>query len=900
MTAHFTLPREIATDSSNNPVSGAKLYFFDVGTTNPRTVYQDYGLTTAHGVFVQADANGVFDPIYPPNGDYDVLMTDGTDAGNVYSNETVLRAKISTQGPVDLTAFQTNSAKSETPAITKATDYTIVEADRGKAIDVNPNSATVTITLESAAVAGDGTEQTIKHIGASNAVLIATVGGENIDDKSGYALVRPGSTITVRSNGAEYKTKSEYAPNNNIIFPIAARTLLSPPTSPNAGDMYIMPTGTLTGLWSGFSAGNLITYLGSGGYQLVTVLEGDRGHLKAEGFDTVWDGSAWVDHSNTIAPQASVLKTAIFEFQAASNTDGGSATINTWATVPLNYEDPGNNIDDVSFELATKEITFAEAGKSYLIKATQTHAFDAGVRASFRSTTTSKAIESISGHNNTTLLTTATIANEVTLEGVITPDEGEVFTFSYYRKATKNNKDLGRPLGNGDVEIYGRLTIIDLASLQGPPGVPGDQGSAGNDGADGLSGYNFTIDTDSTTMEDPGAGIVRFNNAALSSVTAIALDDSTADSGNPDIAAIISTWDDSTSTIKGFIRIVESGAAQNFALYSLSAVSSDSGWKQLTVTYVGGNGSFSDADSVKVEFLRTGDKGTVGDAGPIGITWIGAYNAGTTYAINDGVSEAGSSYICTAATTGNAPPNASYWDLVAEKGSDGAGTGDVVGPASSTDNAIARYDTTTGKLLQNSAATIDDSGNFSTSGTVNSRNMSTDGTKLDAIEASADVTDETNVKAALDGATLTAVTVATGDKVLVQDVSDSDNVKTVTAQSIADLAAAGSSQISAWINYNSTGTISIIDSYNISSITDNGAGDITINFATALANADYGIAGSIAGGSTHSAALPVVRSATQFGAPTTKTTSACRVLTYNYAGGAKDPTNVYIVFFGGV
>jgi len=40
----------------------------------------------------------------------------------------------------------------------------------------------------------------------------------------------------------------------------------------------------------------------------------------------------------------------------------------------------------------------------------------------------------------------------------------------------------------------------------------------------------------------------------------------------------------------------------------------------------------------------------------------------------------------------------------------------------------------------------------------------------------------------LSGVTLTAVTVATGDKVLIQDVSDSDNLKTVTAQSIADLA----------------------------------------------------------------------------------------------------------------
>ncbi len=41
-----------------------------------------------------------------------------------------------------------------------------------------------------------------------------------------------------------------------------------------------------------------------------------------------------------------------------------------------------------------------------------------------------------------------------------------------------------------------------------------------------------------------------------------------------------------------------------------------------------------------------------------------------------------------------------------------SGTGDVVGPASATDNAVARFDTTTGKLIQNSGCTIDDSGNM--------------------------------------------------------------------------------------------------------------------------------------------------------------------------------------------
>jgi hypothetical protein len=39
--------------------------------------------------------------------------------------------------------------------------------------------------------------------------------------------------------------------------------------------------------------------------------------------------------------------------------------------------------------------------------------------------------------------------------------------------------------------------------------------------------------------------------------------------------------------------------------------------------------------------------------------------------------------------------------------------GDVVGPASATDNAVARFDTTTGKLIQNSTVIIDDTGNAS-------------------------------------------------------------------------------------------------------------------------------------------------------------------------------------------
>jgi len=46
----------------------------------------------------------------------------------------------------------------------------------------------------------------------------------------------------------------------------------------------------------------------------------------------------------------------------------------------------------------------------------------------------------------------------------------------------------------------------------------------------------------------------------------------------------------------------------------------------------------------------------------------------------------------------------------------------------------------------------------------------------------------------------------------------------------------------AWVNFNGTGTVAIRASFNVSSITDNGTGDYTVNFTTALADANYALA----------------------------------------------------------
>ena len=45
----------------------------------------------------------------------------------------------------------------------------------------------------------------------------------------------------------------------------------------------------------------------------------------------------------------------------------------------------------------------------------------------------------------------------------------------------------------------------------------------------------------------------------------------------------------------------------------------------------------------------------------------------------------------------------------------------------------------------------------------------------------------------------------------------------------------------AWVNFNGTGTVAIRSSYNVSSITDNGTGDYTVNFTTAMSDANYAV-----------------------------------------------------------
>ena len=100
-------------------------------------------------------------------------------------------------------------------------------------------------------------------------------------------------------------------------------------------------------------------------------------------------------------------------------------------------------------------------------------------------------------------------------------------------------------------------------------------------------------------------------------------------------------------------------------------------------------------------------------------------------------------------------------------------------------------------------------------------------------------------------------------------------------------AAIPTNNVKAWVNFNGTGTVAIRASMNVSSITDNGTGNYTVNFTTALADANYAAAG-FAAESTFTVAITVGNFGTL-----TQTTSAFRFNT-TYAGASYDCTQVHM------
>ncbi len=93
----------------------------------------------------------------------------------------------------------------------------------------------------------------------------------------------------------------------------------------------------------------------------------------------------------------------------------------------------------------------------------------------------------------------------------------------------------------------------------------------------------------------------------------------------------------------------------------------------------------------------------------------------------------------------------------------------------------------------------------------------------------------------------------------------------------------GDGPVQAWVNFNGTGTVAIRASSNVSSITDNGTGDYTVNFNTdmpaadyaAIAGPDWSVTSSVVAARTSDYATGSARVRTLYGSTLIDMTTVC-------------------------
>jgi hypothetical protein len=396
-------------------------------------------------------------------------------------------------------------------------------------------------------------------------------------------------------------------------------------------------------------------------------------------------------------------------------------------------------------------------------------------------------------------------------------------------------------IGSSNIFVFSPSSLVGTASASAAAAA----GSAVSASASAVTAVaasdalqRWTYST-TTAMADPSTGNIRFNNASPASATAMAISASSSNTGNPNYLNQILTWDDSTSTIHGVLSFVKYGAAQNFLTFSVTGtLTNNTTWVQLTIANIASGGSISNTDVLVVDFARTGDVGS------------GSFTS--------------------ADITGQSPATIAVGDsiVVSSLANSGAlrkgtvqGVLDVI-PV----RTVAQGGTGLGTLTANNVILGNGTSNPSfvapsTSGNV----LTSNGTTWQSTAPSSSVAAAT--QAEMEAASSTTVYVSPG-----------------RGQYHPGMA-------KAWLMYNGV-TNTILASYNISSVTDNGTGDFTINFTTAFSSADYAMAQMCN-------APTATDYAVQIDTANVPTASACRVNVINSGSGAKtDIIRISAVFFG--
>lgn len=232
------------TDNSGNAIAGARLYFFDAGTTTPQTTYSDSARTTAHAHPIEADAYGAWPAVYLAPGTYRCRILD--DEGGAISDfdgivaeeaatseegsevtisafsETVLDdadagAWLTTLGVSAFVQTILNDAAASdvrttidapqlgiTPIVSDDTSRDLALTDRGKTLEMTNGSARVyTIPAQASVVWLDDTWINVVRQGSGSLTITAATGVTLNGVSAGSC------TISAQYNGATLRRRSE-------------------------------------------------------------------------------------------------------------------------------------------------------------------------------------------------------------------------------------------------------------------------------------------------------------------------------------------------------------------------------------------------------------------------------------------------------------------------------------------------------------------------------------------------------------------------------------------------------------------------------------------------------------------------------------------------------------------
>jgi hypothetical protein len=178
-------PQSQEQDSSGNPLAGAKLFFYEVGTATKKDTYQNKELTVAHTNPVVADAAGRFEPIYT-NGAYKVILTtsDDTDppTSPIWTEDNI------SYGAGDL--FGETESLTGTTSVDSTYDKKHIRC-----------TGTITLNLLDLATAGAGFSFSVQNDG-TGVVTIDPSASEQINDASTWTIPPGGGGLCIA--GAEW------------------------------------------------------------------------------------------------------------------------------------------------------------------------------------------------------------------------------------------------------------------------------------------------------------------------------------------------------------------------------------------------------------------------------------------------------------------------------------------------------------------------------------------------------------------------------------------------------------------------------------------------------------------------------------------------------------------------